>query len=109
MGSTGDSEKKKLDPEKVLFHEYAHHFMFQHFAAAYPDWYFEGFAETAATIVLKPDGTFHIGNPPHYRSDRCSGMLNVSLERLLTPLRTSPTGEDVYSRFYGWLAARPII
>ena len=60
-----------LDPKSVLFHEYAHHFMFKYFPAGYPSWYIEAFAETLATIDLKPDGTFHVGNPPNWRAD-CS-------------------------------------
>ncbi len=43
-----------LDPRSVLFHEYAHHFMFQYSPAGYPSWYVEAFAETLATIDLKP-------------------------------------------------------
>lgn len=104
LGARGESEKKKLDPEKVLFHEYTHHFMFQHFEAAYPKWYSEGFAETAATIVLKPDGSFHLGDPPNYRSDLLfQSMLNVSVERLLTS-EEKPTGEDQMAWYgIGWL------
>jgi Flp pilus assembly protein TadD len=34
---------------ETLFHEYAHHFMLQHFPAVYPQWYIEGFAEYLAT------------------------------------------------------------
>ncbi|HZF93603.1 MAG TPA: hypothetical protein VEZ20_01895 [Allosphingosinicella sp.] len=34
---------------EILFHEYAHHFMLQHFPAVYPQWYIEGFAEYVAT------------------------------------------------------------
>lgn len=104
LGARGESEKKKLDPEKVLFHEYTHHFMFQHFEAAYPKWYSEGFAETAATIVFKPGGSFHLGDPPHYRSDLLfQSMLNVSVERLLTS-ELKPTGEDVMAWYgIGWL------
>lgn len=30
---------------EILFHEYAHHFMMQYHAGAYPPWYVEGFAE----------------------------------------------------------------
>lgn len=104
LGATGESEKKKLDAEKVLFHEYTHHFMFQHFDAAYPKWYSEGFAETVATIVMRPDGSFHIGDPPNYRSDALfNSMLNVSIERMLTA-PNKPTGEDQYSWYsLGWL------
>ena len=32
----GDGGQYKLDPQTVLFHEYAHHFMLQNAAAAYP-------------------------------------------------------------------------
>lgn len=102
LGNRPDS-RTNLDPQQVLFHEYAHHFMFQHFSAAYPSWYVEGFAETAATIDLKPDGSFHLGNPPQYRSDMLFGMLNVSVERLLASTNR-PTGEDQFGWYtVGWL------
>ena len=58
-----------LDPRSVLFHEYAHAFMLQNYPTAYPSWYREAFAETVATIDLRPDGTFHVGNPPNWRAD----------------------------------------
>ena len=104
LGARGRSSKTNLDPQQVLFHEYTHHFMFQHFTAAYPSWYVEGFAETAATIDLKPDGSFHLGNPPQYRSDALfNSMLNVSAERLLASTN-KPTGEDQYGWYtIGWL------
>ncbi|MGV9009442.1 DUF1570 domain-containing protein [Brevundimonas sp.] len=37
----------------VLFHEYAHHFMFQMRANAYPSWFVEGFAEYYSTADLR--------------------------------------------------------
>lgn len=39
----------------VLFHEYAHHFMFQMRSNAYPSWFVEGFAEYYATAEIRPD------------------------------------------------------
>ncbi len=39
----------------VLFHEYAHHFMFQMKANAYPSWFVEGFAEYYATADLRSE------------------------------------------------------
>lgn len=39
----------------TLFHEYAHHFMFQMSAEAYPSWFVEGFAEYYSTVVLEPE------------------------------------------------------
>ena len=40
---------------ETLFHEYAHHFMLQHFPAVYPQWYIEGFAEYLATARFEAD------------------------------------------------------
>lgn len=44
------------NPEALstLFHEYAHHFMFQMSAEAYPSWFVEGFAEYYSTVVMEP-------------------------------------------------------
>ena len=39
----------------VVFHEYAHHFMFQMRANAYPSWFVEGFAEYYSTATLTND------------------------------------------------------
>ncbi|HEX8470336.1 MAG TPA: DUF1570 domain-containing protein, partial [Brevundimonas sp.] len=39
----------------VIFHEYAHHFMFQMTAPAYPSWFVEGFAEYFAQSDVRPD------------------------------------------------------
>ena len=95
--------RTNLDPKSVLLHEYGHHFMFQHFSAAYPSWYVEGFAETGATIVLKPDGSFHVGDPPQYRSDAIfSGMMASAKDMLTSTDR--PDFIDVYSHYVtGWL------
>lgn len=102
IGNRRDS-RTNLDPKAVLFHEYTHHFMYQHFAAAYPAWYREGFAETAATVVLKDDGSFHLGNPPLYRGDALFNWINIPVERMLTS-KGKPTGEDYYSYYtVGWL------
>lgn len=95
--------RTNLDPKSVLFHEYAHHFMFQHFSAAYPSWYVEGFAETAATIEMQPDGSFHLGNPPQYRSDAIfSGAMASALDMLTAT--DKPDFIDYYSHYTtGWL------
>ena len=44
-----------LDAQSVILHEYAHHFMYQYAAAAYPRWYVEGFAEYFMTATFAPD------------------------------------------------------
>jgi tetratricopeptide (TPR) repeat protein len=96
--------RTNLDPKSVLFHEYGHHFMFQYFPAGYPSWYTEAFAETVATIDLKPDRTFHLGNPPQYRSDALFNSLMTVTPQSLLASTAKPDGEDYYG-FYtvGWL------
>ena len=97
-------KRTDLDPKSVLLHEYTHHFMFQHFSAAYPSWYREGFAETAATLEFRPDGSFHVGNPPQYRSDMLfNNMVTLSAEQLLTN-SDRPDIIDVLNQYsMGWL------
>jgi len=41
--------------QEILFHEYAHHFMFQNFSAVFPSWVVEGFAEFVQTITFERD------------------------------------------------------
>jgi tetratricopeptide (TPR) repeat protein len=50
-----DAGRGWVGRNEILFHEYAHHFMLQHFPAVYPRWYVEGFAEYVATARLEPD------------------------------------------------------
>lgn len=47
--------ESSINRNQVLFHEYAHHFMLQHFPAAYPSWYVEGFAEYVMTARFEDD------------------------------------------------------
>lgn len=53
--------------ELVLFHEYAHHFMLQYQAAAYPAWYVEGFAELISTASFEREGAITYGKPARHR------------------------------------------
>jgi tetratricopeptide (TPR) repeat protein len=73
----------EIDPEIVLFHEYAHHFMFQYFPATYPVWYSEGFAEFWGATRILPGDVVEVGLPADHRfaTLRTAGWL--SLERLL--------------------------
>jgi len=99
--------RTELDPETVLKHEYAHHFMFRHFPGTYPSWYVEGIAELYSTIEFKPDGSFLLGKVPQARGDVLVGKyrnaLNFSIRRMLLS-GSKPTFEDFYGRYtYGWL------
>lgn len=95
-------KKSLIDDQVVLFHEYTHHFMFRYFAAAYPSWYVEGFAEVNATIDLKEDGSFMLGAPPQHRADDFNN-LNYSIEKMLLS-SNRPDWTAAYGRYsYGWL------
>ncbi len=45
--------KERLSGQRVLFHEYTHHFMYRHFNSAWPVWYREGFAEYAERVHIR--------------------------------------------------------
>ena len=93
-----------MSNNEILLHEYAHHFMLQHFPAAYPGWYVEGFAEYMATARLADD-TIEFGRQNLIRAswlaDR-SGWL--PLDRVLFGDRSRMTGAEV-QKFYAqsWL------
>lgn len=55
--------------DDVIFHEYAHHFMFQMPSGAYPAWFIEGFAEYWGTVRIQ-DAAIQIGrhNPGRVNS-----------------------------------------
>jgi tetratricopeptide (TPR) repeat protein len=55
--------------ELILFHEYAHHFMLQYQANAYPSWYVEGFAELAGTASFERAGAITFGKAAKHRED----------------------------------------
>ncbi len=89
-----------LEAQEVLFHEYAHHFMYQHFSNVYPAWYVEGFAEFVATAEFE-NNRIVLGRASRARA----GWLFDSwlpMERLIEGRPTNP--EDI-ARFYAqsWL------
>ncbi|WBY06224.1 hypothetical protein PIB19_11275 [Sphingomonas sp. 7/4-4] len=99
-----------LSATAILFHEYAHHFMFTTWPhAAYPLWFAEGFAEFHATTRFEKDGSVVIGYPPQYRA---SGIFQDSLplERMLAP-DTRKLREDQQQSLYGrgWLLTHYIM
>lgn len=47
------ADQRRGDGDTTLFHEYAHHYMFQHQNEAYPGWFVEGFAEYFAPSDMR--------------------------------------------------------
>ncbi len=94
----------ELSGNTVLFHEYAHHFMFRYYNAAYPAWYIEGFAEYVSTATFKPNGEWTLGRPAYHRAYGLLEARPVPIEKLLfdRASRSDPAAGDA---FYGraWL------
>lgn len=101
---TGDGSKFDLDSETVLFHEYAHHFMYANFTAAYPAWYAEGFAEFNSTARFERDGGLGLGAPALHRAYDLAYGADLPVEGLLqvaTDRKDQATVQALYAR--GWL------
>ena len=92
--------REELSGQATLFHEYAHHFMYRHAAAAYPAWYREGFAEYVSTVAFDMDRHYTFGAPSWHRLKQ--------LERRDVPIETLLTAEvdeieaKQRSNFYAW-------
>lgn len=92
----------------VLFHEYAHHFLLGNFAAAYPAWFSEGYAEFAST-VMKKDDAYWVGAPAQHRAYGLllSGVSLNAAQLFAPPTRMSDAQVEVlYGR--GWLLTHMI-
>ncbi len=89
----------------IFFHEYAHHLMFQNWAAALPTWVVEGFAEFFSTAQINDDGTVVLGGAANYRSLGVYGLHHeYPLSQMLSDSGKWFTNwqiELLYSR--GWL------
>lgn len=101
------ADELMLDPQAVLRHEYAHHFMYNSWpAAALPLWLTEGFAEFHATAETKPDGSILFGRVPRWRVLNFEFSENCSTRRIVTTGDFSKLQEvcsysDIYA--HGWL------
>lgn len=90
---------------ELLFHEYAHHFMMQYAAGAYPQWYVEGFAEYFSSAHLS-ERTITIGRVPEHRGHWLVMETWLPIERVLFGTLAGLTPEQG-AQFYAqsWLVA----
>jgi tetratricopeptide (TPR) repeat protein len=79
--------------QKVLLHEYAHHFMLGASRAAYPAWYVEGFAEYFSTARFRPD-RIEVGAMSPGRAQALANRPWLPMERLLSRDPSLLTGPD---------------
>ena len=94
-------DRTDLSGKRVLFHEYAHHFMFHNFAIPAPAWFVEGFAEYVSTAEFKRNGDWTFGFPAHHRAYSVQNGPNIPIERLLSDTYSGMNGAET-SAFYGW-------
>lgn len=88
----------------ILFHEYAHHYMRQHFSRPFPLWYVEGFAEFVATTKIEKDRAI-IGWPAKNRLDVLQNSKFIPIEQFLVA-RPAEARRLEAAKFYAqsWLA-----
>ncbi|WP_433909807.1 hypothetical protein [Sphingomonas yabuuchiae] len=92
-----------LQPQQVLFHEYAHHFLLGNFQVAYPAWYTEGAAEFAGTARFERDGIM-LGVAAQHRAYGLLDAAKLPIETLFDSSRRKLSDmetDQVYGR--GWL------
>src|SRR5688500_4343027 len=80
LNSNGGADD--LDAEKILLHEYAHHFVLQNYAGAFPAWFVEGFAEFNSTARFAKDGSIAFGIPASHRAGELMSTRGSSVEAL---------------------------
>ena len=93
-----------LQPQIVLFHEYAHHLMLGNFAVALPAWYAEGYPEFLSTARFEKDVVW-LGAPAQHRAYDLLLGNELTAEQLfaLDPSKKMRDGQvaSLYAR--GWL------
>ena len=101
ISGSGDS----MGPYRILFHEYAHHFLIGSTAEGYPLWYSEGFAEFLSSVKFERDGGVGLGAPAKHRGPELMLAKSVPIERLLDTAGYLKSRTKVYDEFYGrsWL------
>ncbi|WAT18744.1 hypothetical protein OZN62_04025 [Aurantiacibacter sp. MUD11] len=97
------NRQAETDINTVLNHEYVHYFMLQRFAATYPRWYVEGYAELMSTLRFNEDGSFHVGDPPQDRAYQIFQMSAFDLEEMFDQNHTLRRWDALQHYATGWL------
>ena len=97
-----------LEPQIVLFHEYAHHFLLSNFDAAFPAWFAEGYAEFVSTAKVE-EKTVVVGGGAQHRAWGLFADQALPMRTLFAPgPKLSPEQQDqLYGR--GWLLTHYIL
>jgi tetratricopeptide (TPR) repeat protein len=111
--STNKGKVQNLDENTsqiILFHEYAHNFMFQTSAQKYPAWFVEGFAEFYSTAKMQGDQAI-VGMESAMRGYSLSERNTVSYDKLLRGDPSIYRSSTTISAFYAqsWLLTHYIL
>ena len=79
----GARSKYDMSGETILYHEYAHHFLWTLTARTFPRWFIEGFAEYFASVKFKSDGSIVFGVPATHRAAELAYSRDVPIRTLL--------------------------
>lgn len=95
------SRRDDLSGKETLFHEYAHHFMFNNFSIPAPAWFIEGYAEFVATAEFRKNGQWYFGKPAFHRANEIQYADPLPIEDLLT-FGSKDGPKKITGSFYGW-------
>ena len=97
------SSPGSLQPQIVLFHEYAHHLMLANTAVAVPAWYGEGYAEFLSTARFEKDVVW-VGAAAQHRAYELLMEKGLSAEQLFSLDRAKMSESQIASLYArGWL------
>ena len=84
IGASPKAKKEDVaNAQTVLLHEYAHHFMRGNFAASYPPWFTEGFAEFMSAARFEDNGNVSLGIPENNRGSELSELSTIPLRNMI--------------------------
>jgi len=107
-GTTHLKKQKDGFLDSVLFHEYAHHFMFENYNVALPAWYVEGFAEYFMTMQI--DGnSIAIGQVEPERYSRLVGEGWIDYADMLRGVRQTQSEKVLQFYAQSWLLTHYIM
>ncbi|HVZ29679.1 MAG TPA: DUF1570 domain-containing protein [Asticcacaulis sp.] len=98
------ADQAENDSQIILFHEYAHAFMFQDSSAIYPRWYVEGFAEYYGSTRIQGDQV-EVGKAWSGRYRTLLGGEALPYEDLLRSAKSLQSSPEKTQAFYAqsWL------
>ena len=97
----GARSQYDLSGETILYHEYAHHFMWTLTARTFPRWFIEGFAEYFASVKFKSDGSIVFGVPATHRAAELAYSRDVPIRTLLEFDGGAGEKKKGHDSFYG--------